>query len=307
LRAGAALGTLSSWACSERSEHSDSTATRRGEARCAGGARLLRWHGCAKEQGEGAWGLHAGALDLLRAAGRDGRARSRRGKKNGATRAARTQRTHTAGERIGKGREDGASSPRRTSGGAPAGRGSSGGSARSEGEIVARKWATSGRNCASGGCFSLKNRTAGSFWKKHSASCAWDRLGGGGRRAGRVFLTRTSGCVRATRAGHWAPRQARARWEAGGAGLGRGHARAHEGGGWHGGPSGGEKREEGGGWGGPARPKDRGEQGCGPLYLFLLFQKMFSLFFLFTPFDSIPNMPQIQAYASNKSGVQGST
>jgi hypothetical protein len=69
---------------------------------------------------------------------------------------------------------------------------------------VARKWATSGRNCASGGCFSLKNRTAGSFWKKHSASYAWDRLGGGGRRAGRVFLARTSGCVRATRAGHWA-------------------------------------------------------------------------------------------------------
>jgi hypothetical protein len=83
---------------------------------------------------------------------------------------------------MGKGREDGASSPRRTSGGAPAGRGSGGGSARSEGEIVARKWATSGINCASGGCFSLKNRTAGSFWKKHSASCAWDRLGGGGRR-----------------------------------------------------------------------------------------------------------------------------
>jgi hypothetical protein len=46
--------------------------------------------------------------------------------------------------------------------------------------------------------------------------------------------------------------------------------------------------------GGPAGPKGRGEQGCGPLYLFLLFQKWFSLFLLFTPFDSNPNMPQIQ-------------
>jgi hypothetical protein len=46
--------------------------------------------------------------------------------------------------------------------------------------------------------------------------------------------------------------------------------------------------------GGPAGPKGRGEQGCGPLYLFLLFQKLFSLFLLFTPFDSNPNMPQIQ-------------
>jgi hypothetical protein len=63
-------------------------------ARCTGGARLLRWRSCAKEQGEGAWGLHAGALDLLRAAGRDGRARSHRGKKNGATRAARTANAH---------------------------------------------------------------------------------------------------------------------------------------------------------------------------------------------------------------------
>jgi hypothetical protein len=30
------------------------------------------------------------------------------------------------------------------------------------------------------------------------------------------------------------------------------------------------------------------------LPFFLLFQNLFSLFLLFTPFDSIPNMPQIQ-------------
>jgi hypothetical protein len=58
------------------------------------------------------------------------------------------------------------------------------------------------------------------------------------------------------------------------------------------------QREEGGtsarARGGPVGPKGRGEQGCGPLYLFLLFQNLFSLFLLFTPFDSNPNMPQIQ-------------
>jgi hypothetical protein len=40
--------------------------------------------------------------------------------------------------------------------------------------------------------------------------------------------------------------------------------------------------------------KAKGRGGCGPIYLFLLFRKLFSLFFLFTPFDSIPNMPQFQ-------------
>jgi hypothetical protein len=118
---------------------------------------------------------------------------------------------------MGKGREDGASSPRRTSGDAPAGRGSGGGSTRSEGEIVARKWATSGRNCASGGCFSLKNRTAGSFWKKHSASCAWDQLDGGGRRwalHARVLGAsagprRQLGVRRLGWRGRWAARRAR--------------------------------------------------------------------------------------------------
>jgi hypothetical protein len=41
------------------------------------GMLLLRRRGCVKEQGEGARGLHAGALGLLRAAGRDGREYSR--------------------------------------------------------------------------------------------------------------------------------------------------------------------------------------------------------------------------------------
>jgi hypothetical protein len=41
------------------------------------GMLLLRRRGCAKEQGEGARGLHAGAPDLLRAAGRDDRESSR--------------------------------------------------------------------------------------------------------------------------------------------------------------------------------------------------------------------------------------
>jgi hypothetical protein len=72
LRAGTALGTFSSWACSERSERSDSAATRRGVVRRRSGARLLRWRGCAKEQGEGARGLHAGAPGSLCAAGCDG-------------------------------------------------------------------------------------------------------------------------------------------------------------------------------------------------------------------------------------------
>jgi hypothetical protein len=31
--------------------------------------------------------------------------------------------------------------------------------------------------------------------------------------------------------------------------------------------------------------KAEGKRGCGPLYSFLLFRKLFSLFFLFTPFD----------------------
>jgi hypothetical protein len=80
--------------------------TRRGEARCAGGARLLRRRGCAKEQGEGARGLHAGALDLLRAADRDGMARSRRAKKNGATRGCKDTANAHGGRENGEGESE---------------------------------------------------------------------------------------------------------------------------------------------------------------------------------------------------------
>jgi hypothetical protein len=68
-----------------------------------------------------------------------------------------------------------------------------------------------------------------------------------------------------------------------------------------------ERRGEEGTRAGWARWAERPRgQGCGPFSLFLLFQQLFSLFFLFTLFDSILNMPQIQIstskyYAPNKS------
>jgi hypothetical protein len=46
----------------------------------------------------------------------------------------------------------------------------------SEGEIVARKWATGGRNCACGRLFSLKFRTGVTKKKHHGRPDAWDRL-----------------------------------------------------------------------------------------------------------------------------------
>jgi hypothetical protein len=251
LRAGAALDTLSSWVCSERSEHSDSAATRRGEARCAGGARLLRRRGCAKEQGEGARGLHAGALDLLRAAGRDGRARSRRGKKNDATRGCKdTANAHD-------GREDGdgergrgeltSADERRRSGGTWLRRrfGEVGGQDRDEGRRRGRKiwarartvwfWRRHGR---------LKVRRVG-LGKKHSVSCVWDHeqrrrrstrarwarwacdLGWGAARAGLVrplgrAQARASWVARRWRAGLGGRR---ARWAGGRSRLGAGLAR----------------------------------------------------------------------------------
>jgi hypothetical protein len=52
-------------------------------------------------------------------------------------------------------------------------------------------------------------------------------------------------------------------------------------------------KREGEEWGGWAGQMGQG-RGDGPLYLFLLLQQLFSLFFLFTPFDSNSNMPQIQ-------------
>jgi hypothetical protein len=70
-------------------------------------------------------------------------------------------------------------------------------------------------------------------------------------------------------------------------------ARAYEGEGDAGPSGGGGGGKRGGrGRGGPAEWARKG--GCGPLSLLFLFQKLFSLFFLFTPFDSNPNMPQFQ-------------
>ena len=63
-----------------------------------------------------------------------------------------------------------------------------------------------------------------------------------------------------------------------------------------GGPAGAE-RERGSGRAravGRLGRKAEGKRGCGPLYSFLLFRKLFSLFFLFTPFDSNPNITQFQ-------------
>jgi hypothetical protein len=185
------------------------------------------------------------------------------------------------------------SSPRWTSGGAPAGRGSGGGSARSEGEIVARKWATSGRNCASGGCFSLKNRTAGSFWKKHSASCTWDRLGGGGRRS------KTLRARNARRLGRGLGALARSLGRAGLArALWAGVARGRVGECWRGdGPrrwelAWAERGGKRGGRGRLGRPKWAREGGLG--HFPSLFIPEIVFFFLFTPLDSNPNVPQFQ-------------
>jgi hypothetical protein len=46
----------------------------------------------------------------------------------------------------------------------------------SKGEIVARKWATGGRNCACERLFSLKFRTGVTKKKHHGRPDAWDRL-----------------------------------------------------------------------------------------------------------------------------------
>jgi hypothetical protein len=113
----------------ERAERA-ATRPRRAVTRLAGdGTLLLRRRGCAKEQGEGARGLHAGApaCYVLRfatagkqpRAGPAGREAGQRqgevspGKKNGATRDCRDAANAYGGrKRMGKEREDGAGSPR---------------------------------------------------------------------------------------------------------------------------------------------------------------------------------------------------
>jgi hypothetical protein len=136
----------------------------KGQARCASGARLLRRRGCAR----GACTPGQWTCCVLRAttAGR-GLAGERRMARRGA---ARTQRTHTVGERMGKGREDGASSPRRTNGGAPAvihgevvTRGGDGGRETAQkipdGSVLVTSWARKLRRAVLG--------------KMYSAPCAW--------------------------------------------------------------------------------------------------------------------------------------
>jgi hypothetical protein len=165
----------------------------RGQARCAGGARLLRRRGCAHGAcTPGQWTCCA-LRDTMAGRGLAGeRRRARRG-------AARTQRTHTVGERMGKGREDGASSPRRTNGGAPAvihsevvTRGGDGGRETAQKSRTVRFWRRRGReNCVE------------PFWGRYT-----------------VLLTRgpTSSGDGALRARSWARW---ARWACGWAGIAR--------------------------------------------------------------------------------------
>jgi hypothetical protein len=132
------------WTCCERPEEE-----RRGRhyAQVAGaGARtrqgpgtLRRWGAAATSARLRARALHAGAMDLLRAAGHDGRARPRRGTKNGATRGCQDTANAHGGRENGEGErgrgELTSADERRRSGGDPR-RG------RDEGR---RWWA---RNCA---------------------------------------------------------------------------------------------------------------------------------------------------------------
>jgi hypothetical protein len=130
LCAGAALGTPSSWACNGRSE--------RREFGCdvQGRGTLRRWPGLgvARQGSSHAQGLLAAKLG-------SGRARSSSGKENGATRRCRESpwwgrkdggRAHLGEAPRGAARASSATALR-------AGRGSGGGSARSEGKIVTRE------------------------------------------------------------------------------------------------------------------------------------------------------------------------
>ena len=114
--------------------------------------------------------------------------------------------------------------------------------------------------------------------------------------------------ARAARGGGYAEMEeltarAREQRESGGSGRGRGEGGRADGRARQGRERrGGEKARAG--WAGWAeRPRGAGVWAS---FLFLLFQQLFSLFFLFTLFDSILNMPQIQIstskyYAPNKS------
>jgi hypothetical protein len=143
------------------------TRPRRAGTRLTGdGTLLVRRRGCAKEQGEGARGLHAGtpACCVLRfaAAGKQTRAgpadreagqrqgEVSPGKKNGATRDCRdAANAYDGRERMGKEREDGAGSPRRRGSPATGTRDSNDVDAEGEGEAKrwwARNWALGRKN-----------------------------------------------------------------------------------------------------------------------------------------------------------------
>jgi hypothetical protein len=270
----------------------------RGQARCAGGARLLRRRGCAHGAcTPGQWTCCA-LRDTMAGRGLAGeRRRARRG-------AARTQRTHTVGERMGKGREDGASSPRRTNGGAPAvihgevvTRGGDGGRETAQKSRTVRFWRRRGReNCvepfwgrytvlltrgptsSGGGALRARSWARWARW-----ACGWAGIArelgrrDAGARAGRAAVERA-------RDRHAGPTDQRpraqlgwdcwARW-----GWGGPHAElAHEREDSRGGPRGKKERGRGRGWAGRAGPG-----GAGLLFLFLFL----SLFFLFSIYFSL--------------------
>jgi hypothetical protein len=146
-----------------------------------------------------------------------------------------------------------------------------------------------------------RGRGAGRRWRRSTRGCvradarAAGRLGAVGRAALALHArTRWAATGLGGAAGHalaWAGRGGGS-WAAAARRLGHARVRAHEGEeGWRGGPSG-EGEREGKGAAGMGRLGQG--RGAGPFSFSLLFQQLFSLFFLFTPFDSNPNTPQIQ-------------
>jgi hypothetical protein len=299
------MGT--SWTCSERA----ATRLRRAGARFADGAG----RGCYGARRRRGWACCEWPEEERR--GRPGRL-------SRALVAASEQR----GEREREGREDELTSATAMT---PAGRdrrrwgGSNGGPRRGRDE-GRRRWA---RNCAkipdgsvleASWARKLRRVVLG---KKYSVSCAWAyeqrrrrrstralgalgvRLGcgsgwargwrGGGAglalarptRGGKGWRGSWAGIARAERS--WTHGAGALGWGGGDAELGR-LAQAQERRVALGRAGGKREGEEGGGWAGQMG-QGRGD---GPLYLFLLLQQLFSLFFLFTPFDSNSNMPQIQ-------------
>jgi hypothetical protein len=232
------------WACCERPEEETRAALRaggRGWGEDEAGARHAAQVGSGCHVDAAATtarlrtrGLHAGAMDLLRAAGRDGRTRSRRGKKNGATRGykdaanAHDGRENGEGER-GRG-ELTSADERRRSGGTWLRRRFDEVGGRDRGEKVGdeRKKLRVGRlffSEKSHGRFVLEE--AQCFLRVGPAGWRRQALGAPRARAGRVGWAAAAAGGAALGLARSLGRQARA--AAGlprlGAGLGRGHAR----------------------------------------------------------------------------------